>query len=325
MKNILVTGGAGYIGSHIIEKLIKEKKNIFIVDNLSTGYKRLINKKAKFYKININNFKLIKKIIIKNKIDSVIHLAASVSVSNSKKDYKLFYKNNTQGTHNLVKACKDSEVKNFVFSSTAAVYQSSNKKVTEESKIKPKSIYGKTKLQAEKIIIKNLKKFKINYAILRYFNVVGASLSGKIGPIQKNDSLFKNLSIAVLKKEIYLRIYGDNFNTKDGSCIRDYIHVSDLSDIHIKVIKKIEKIKKSVILNCGYGNGISVKQVMNKFIKIINKKAKIVILKRRSEDIVSSTANSTKLKNFIKWQPKYNNLNLIVKSCLVWERKISKK
>ena len=325
MKNILVTGGAGYIGSHIIEKLIKEKKNIFIVDNLSTGYKRLINKKAKFYKININNFKLIKKIIIKNKIDSVIHLAASVSVSNSKKDYKLFYKNNTQGTHNLVKACKDSEVKNFVFSSTAAVYQSSNKKVTEESKIKPKSIYGKTKLQAEKIIIKNLKKFKINYAILRYFNVVGASSSGKIGPIQKNDSLFKNLSIAVLKKEIYLRIYGDNFNTKDGSCIRDYIHVSDLSDIHIKVIKKIEKIKKSVILNCGYGNGISVKQVMNKFIKIINKKAKIVILKRRSEDIVSSTANSTKLKNFIKWQPKYNNLNLIVKSCLVWERKISKK
>ena len=325
MKNILVTGGAGYIGSHIIEKLIKEKKNIFIVDNLSTGYKRLINKKAKFYKININNFKLIKKIIIKNKIDSIIHLAASVSVSNSKKDHKLFNKNNIQGTHNLVKACKNSEVKNFVFSSTAAVYQSSNKKVTEESKIKPKSIYGKTKLQAEKIIIKNLKKFKINYAILRYFNVVGASPSGKIGPIQKNDSLFKNLSIAVLKKKIYLRIYGDNFNTKDGSCIRDYIHVSDLSDIHIKVIKKIEKIKKSVILNCGYGSGISVKQVINKFIKIINKKAKIVILKRRSEDIVSSTANSTKLKNFIKWQPKYNNLNLIVKSCLVWERKISKK
>ena len=325
MKNILVTGGAGYIGSHIIEKLIKEKKNIFIVDNLSTGYKKLINKKAKFYKININNFKLIKKIIIKNKIDSIIHLAASVSVSNSKKDHKLFNKNNIQGTHNLVKACKNSEVKNFVFSSTAAVYQSSNKKVTEESKIKPKSIYGKTKLQAEKIIIKNLKKFKINYAILRYFNVVGASPSGKIGPIQKNDSLFKNLSIAVLKKEIYLRIYGDNFNTKDGSCIRDYIHVSDLSDIHIKVIKKIEKIKKSVILNCGYGSGISVKQVINKFIKIINKKAKIVILKRRSEDIVSSTANSTKLKNFIKWQPKYNNLNLIVKSCLVWERKISKK
>jgi len=322
MKNILVTGGAGYIGSHIIEKLIKKNKNIFIVDNLSTGYKRLINKKAKFYKLNINNFELIKKLIIKNKIDSVIHLAASVSIANSKKNYKLFYKNNTKGTYNLVKACKGSLVKNFIFSSTAAVYQSSNKKVTEISKIKPKSIYGITKLKAEKIIVKNLKKFKINYAILRYFNVVGASASKKIGPIQKNDSLFKNASTAVLKKKIDLKIYGTDFNTKDGSCIRDYIHVSDLSDIHIKILEKIEKLKKSIILNCGYGKGISVKQVVNEFIKIINRKVNIIMLKRRPEDIVSSTANNTKLRNFIKWRPKYNNLNLIVKTCLDWERKI---
>ena len=126
------------------------------------------------------------------------------------------------------------------------------------------------------------------------------------------------------KKQISLKIYGDDFNTKDGSCIRDYIHISDLSDIHIKILKKIEKIKKSIILNCGYGKGISVKQVINEFIKVINKKANIIVLKRRQEDIVSSTANNTKLINFIKWKPKYNNLNLMVKNCLDWERKYQK-
>jgi len=323
IKNILVTGGAGYIGSHIIELLIKKKYKVFIIDNLSTGYKRLINKKAKFYKLNINNFKKIKKIIKVNKIDSVIHLAASVSISDRKKNNKLFYDNNVKGTHNIIKACKDSLVKSLVFSSTAAVYQSSNKKVTELSRIKPQSIYGITKLKAENIVTINLKKIKINYAILRYFNVVGASPSQKIGPLKKNDTLFKNISNAMFKKSIDIRIYGNNFNTIDGSCIRDYIHVSDLSEIHIKILKKIESIKKSVILNCGYGKGISVKQVVDGFIKISKKDANVIILKKRPLDIVSSIANNRNLKNFIKWKPKYNNLSLMVKSCLNWEKKLN--
>jgi len=323
IKNILVTGGAGYIGSHIIELLIKQKYKVFIIDNLSTGYKRLINKKAKFYKLNINNFKKIKKIIKVNKIDSVIHLAASVSISDRKKNNKLFYDNNVKGTHNIIKACKDSLVKSLVFSSTAAVYQSSNKKVTELSRIKPQSIYGITKLKAENIVTINLKKIKINYAILRYFNVVGASPSQKIGPLKKNDTLFKNISNAMFKKSIDIRIYGNNFNTIDGSCIRDYIHVSDLSEIHIKILKKIESIKKSVILNCGYGKGISVKQVVDGFIKISKKDANVIILKKRPLDIVSSIANNRNLKNFIKWKPKYNNLSLMVKSCLNWEKKLN--
>ena len=320
MKNILITGGAGYIGSHVIEKLIKRKKKVFIVDNLSSGYKKLINKKAKFYKSDINHLKIIKKIIKKNKIDAVIHLAASISVTDSKKDYKLFYKNNVEGTSNLIKACKDSLVKNFVFSSTAAVYKSSNKKVTELSKIKPKSVYGITKLKAEKIIIKSLKKLKINYAILRYFNVVGASPSKKIGPLKKNDTLFKNISIAMFKKKTDIKIYGNNFNTKDGTCIRDYIHVSDLSEIHIQILKKIEEAKKSVILNCGYGKGVSVKQVADEFMKISKKEVSVTILKKRPADIESSIANNNNLKNFIKWKPKYDNLSLIIKGCLAWEK-----
>ena len=323
MNNILITGGAGYIGSHITEKLIKKKKNIFIVDNLSTGYKSLINKKSKFYKININNLKELKKIIKKNRIDSIIHLAASASISDNQNDKKLFYKNNVEGTSNLINACRGSSVKSFVFSSTAAVYKGSNKKVTELSKIEPKSVYGTTKLKAEKIIIKNLKKLKINYAILRYFNVVGASQSKKIGPLNKNDTLFKNISTSIFKKNTDIKIYGNNFNTKDGTCIRDYIHVSDLSEIHIKILKKIEKVKKSVILNCGYGNGISVKQVVDRFIKISKRDANIIILNKRPADIISSIANNDNLKAFIKWKPKYNNLNFIINSCLAWEKNLS--
>jgi len=320
MNNILITGGAGYIGSHISEKLIEQGKKIFIVDDLSTGYKKLINKKAKFYKYNINNLAQIKKIIKKNKVDSVIHLAGSINVNVGKKNYDLFYKNNVESTHTLIRACKDSFVKNFIFSSTAAVYKSSKNKVTEKSIIKPKSVYGITKLKAEKIVIKNLKKLKVNYAILRYFNVVGASSSLKIGPLKKNDTLFKNISIAMFKKKIAIKIYGNNFDTIDGTCIRDYIHVSDLSDIHIKILKKIEKTKKSIILNCGYGKGISVKQVVDGFIKITKKEANVIILKKRPADIVSSIANNNNLKSFIKWKPQYNNLSLIIKSCLNWEK-----
>ena len=193
IKNILITGGAGYIGSHIAEILVKNKKKIYIIDNLSTGFRNLINKNAKFFNLDLKKTQKVKKIIIKNKIDSVIHLAASTSVTAEKKNYNLFYKNNVECTNNLIKACKGSFVKNFVFSSTAAVYKSSKNKVTEKSIIKPKSSYGKTKLKAEKIIIKNLKKLKINYAILRFFNVVGASPSKKIGPLKRNDTVQVNL------------------------------------------------------------------------------------------------------------------------------------
>jgi UDP-glucose 4-epimerase len=324
MKNILVTGGAGYIGSHIIEILIRKKYKVVIVDNLETGYKQLIHKKAKFYNVDINNFKKIKKIIKENKIDTVIHLAASISINESKKNPKKFYKNNVIGTSVLVKACQNTLVKNFIFSSTAAVYKDTNNKVNETSKIKPKSIYGKTKKKAEDIIMNSFKNTKINYAILRYFNVVGASNNKKIGPIKKNDTLFKNLSMSIFKKTPIIRVYGSNYKTKDGSCVRDYVHVSDLADMHHKVLNKIDKTKKSVILNCGYGKGASVIQVAKVFIKYSKKKIKLVYEKRRTGDLASSIASNQKIKKYIKWSPKYNNLSTIVKTCIKWESKLTK-
>ncbi len=322
MKNILVTGGAGYIGSHIVEQLVKKSfLNIFIVDDLSTGHKRLISKKANFIKANINKTQLIKKIILKNKIDTIIHLAAKTIVTESEKKPKLYYNVNVLGTRSLLNAAKNSSVKNFLFSSTAAVYGSKIRFVNENSRTLPDSVYGKTKLQAENLV---KKVFKKNYIILRYFNVVGASPSTKIGLINKYGQLFKNFAVEILKKKPKLNVYGNDYNTADGTCIRDFIHVSDLADIHLKVLFKVSKNDKSTILNCGYGKGFSVLEVVNNFKKFSKNKVLVKFEKRRKAEIVESVANVIKLKKYIKWRPKFFNLSRMIKNSIDWEKKLIK-
>ena len=324
VKNILITGGAGYIGSHVAEILLKKYKKVFLLDNLSTGHRKLINKKAKFFKLDIHRKDKVKKIIIKNKIDSIIHLAANLIIGEGQRKPKKYYKNNVLGTKNLLEACKDTTVKNFIFSSTAAIYKEGQYKVSEKSIIKPKSIYGKTKIKAENLIRNFAKKNKINYGILRYFNIAGSSPSGKIGLINKNsDHLFKNYSIEILKKKPKLKIYGTNYKTKDGSCIRDFIHVSDIAEIHYLVLEKINKLNISKILNCGYNKGTSVLQVANEFKRQSSKKVNLIYSKRRNNDLIKIIASNNNLKKFIKWKPKFNNLGKIVKSCISWEKKIS--
>ena len=323
VKNVLITGGAGYIGSHVTETLLKKNKKVFLVDNLSTGHKKLINKKAKFFKLDIANKHGIKKIIEKYKIDSIIHLAAHLIIGEGQKKPKKYYKNNVLGTKKLMEACKNSTVKNFIFSSTAAIYKEGQYKVSENSIIKPKSVYGKTKIKAERLIISYAKKNKINYGILRYFNIAGASPSGKIGLInKKSDHLFKNFSSEIMKKRPKLKIYGSDYNTTDGSCIRDFIHVSDIAQIHYLILEKINKLKISKILNCGYNKGSSVLKVAKEFKKQSSKKVSIVFTKRRKDDLIKIIAANNKLKNFVKWKPKFDNLSKIVKSCIIWERKI---
>ena len=283
IKNILITGGAGYIGSHVTEVLLKNKKNVFIVDNLSTGYKKLINTNANFFKIDINNSKKMHEIIIKNNIDSVIHLAAVLSVGESEKNPKKYKKINIIGTKKLLLAIDKTNVRNIIFSSTCAVYKDGYLKVSEKTKLEPTSVYGKTKLKGEKLIKFFCKKNKINYGILRFFNVAGASSSGKIGQINQGDQLFKNLSVEVQKKYPVFKIYGNNYRTKDGTCVRDYIHVSDIAEIHNQVLEKIYKKKISKVLNCGYGKGISVNESVNEFKKYANKNLKILMLNKRKE------------------------------------------
>ena len=322
VKNILITGGAGYIGSHTAEILIKNNKKVFIIDNLSTGFKRLVNKKTKFYKVDILNVKKIKKIVIKNNIDSIIHLAAVLSVGESEKKPKKYNKINVIGTKKLLEAIKDTNVKNIIFSSTCAVYKDGFAKVNEKTKLGPTSVYGKTKLKCENIIKTFCIKNKLNYGILRYFNVAGASSSGKIGQINKGDQLFKNLSIETNKKKPIFKIYGTNYKTKDGTCVRDYIHVSDISDIHYKILLKIDKRNISKILNCGYGKGISVNDVIEEFQKYANNNLKIVKFSKRKGDMVKVISDNSKLKKFINWKPHYNSLKKIVQTCLKWEKKL---
>ena len=324
VKNILITGGAGYIGSHITEVLLKKRKKVFLIDNLSTGHRKLINKKAKFFKLDIHNKKKIKKVIEKYKIDSVIHLAANLIIRESQKKPKKYYKNNVLGTKKILEACVNTTIKNIIFSSTAAIYKEGQYKVSEKSVIKPKSVYGKTKIQAESLIKNFAKKNKINYGILRYFNIAGSSPSGKIGLINKNsDHLFKNFSIELMKKKPKLKIYGTDYNTKDGSCIRDFIHVSDIAEIHYLILEKIDKLKISKILNCGYNKGISVLEVAQEFRRQSPKKVDIINTKRRTNDLIKIIASNNNLNKFIKWRPKFNDLHKIVKSCLVWEKKIN--
>jgi UDP-glucose 4-epimerase len=295
-QNILITGGAGYIGSHVTEILLKKNKKVFLLDNLSTGHRKLINKKAKFFKLDIHRKDKVREIIKKNKIDSIIHLAANLIIGEGQRKPKKYYKNNVLGTKNLLEACKDTTVKNFIFSSTAAIYKEGQYKVTEKSIIKPKSIYGKTKIKAENLIRNFAKKNKINYGILRYFNIAGSSPTGRIGLINKNsDHLFKNYSIELMKKKPRLKIYGTDYKTKDGSCIRDFIHVSDIAEIHYLILEKINKLNISKILNCGYNKGSSVLEVAKEFRRQSKKKVDIVHAKRRPNDLIKIIASNSSL------------------------------
>ena len=323
-NNILVTGGAGFIGSHIVEQLIKKKTKVFIYDNLITGHKRLINKKAEFIKGDINNFRQISKIIKDNKIESIIHLAAYLNIKESEKYKKKYYKNNVGGTLNLVKACKNTNVKNIIFSSSCSVYGDTSGLVKENKKPNPKSYYAFTKYKSEVIIKKYSKKLNYKYAILRYFNVAGASKSGKIGEIEKSHGhLIKNLAIESVKSKPLISIFGKDYQTKDGTCVRDYIHVSDLADIHISALRKIHNNRKSLIINCGYGKGYSVKEIVDIF-KKIKKKTLIRYKKRRRGDVSQVYADISKLKNILKWKPKYNNIKKILISAIKWEKKLAK-
>ena len=320
---ILVTGGAGYIGSHLTEQLVKITKDVVILDNLKTGYKSLINKKAKFIKGDISNIKLLRKIIQNDNISTIIHFAGLIDVIESQKYKKKYYKNNVLGTLNLLKIIKNSPVKNFIFSSSAGVYGNIKKAAKETMKTKPINYYALTKLKCELLIKKYSKIYNFNYAILRYFNVAGASPTGKIGIVnKKNNSLFKILAKQALKKKPVINIFGNRHNTNDGTCMRDFIHVSDLASIHLKSLELLNKKKKSFLINCGYGKASSVLEIANLFKKNINKLTKINFKKARKGEIVLSYSNTDKMKKILNWKPKYNDINLILKNAIKWENKI---
>tara|TARA_Y100001970_G_C14205817_1_gene843898 strand:- start:858 stop:1841 length:984 start_codon:yes stop_codon:yes gene_type:complete len=321
---ILLTGGAGYIGSHVLLSLLEKNYEVVVVDNLSTGNISLIPEDVRLIVCNINNEEKISNIIQKEKFDVLLHFAGYIRVEESVQNPEKYFKNNTENAITLFETCYKNNLRNIIFSSTAAAYgnPSSNEAIKEETSLNPLNPYGQSKIDTENYLLKNTNK--LNSIILRYFNVAGADPKLRSGLISKEPThLIKILSEVAIGKRDKIYLYGNDYNTNDGTAVRDYIHVSDLADIHIKTAKYLLKKKISNIFNCGYGKGYSVLEVIKEANKITGNKIKYEFSNRRPGDAEKLVSNIDKLNQTIHWQPKYNNLNLIIKTAIDWEKKIN--
>ncbi len=325
--NILVTGGAGYIGSHVVKQLGEKRDcNITVLDSLVTGFRESVLY-GDFIKSDLSDFSEIEGIFKARKFDAVIHFAASLIVPESVKEPLKYYLNNTANTANLIRLCVKYGVKNFVFSSTAAVYGEpdiSKMPIAEDCETSPINPYGMSKLMSETILKDASNAYEdFNYIALRYFNVAGAAIDGKIGQSTKDAThLIKVAAQTALGKRDKMYIFGDDYPTDDGTCIRDYIHVEDLADAHLKALDYLDENKKSNIFNCGYGHGFSVKEVIDTMKKVSGVDFKVEITERREGDPAVLIAGNEKIKRELEWKPKYDDLNLICKTALEWEKKI---
>tara|TARA_B100001245_G_scaffold208409_1_gene171390 strand:+ start:308 stop:1297 length:990 start_codon:yes stop_codon:yes gene_type:complete len=322
--NILVTGGAGYIGSHVCLSLLDAGYNITVIDDLSSGQKKLIPDKVEFIQANINDTNKLNKLFQKKSFNTLMHFAGFVQVEESVKFPEKYFNNNTKNATILFETCINNGLKNIIFSSTAAVYGNPNKELIHEgATLNPLNPYGESKVQTENKLIKMQKNNNFNYIILRYFNVAGADPKLRSGLISKKPThLIKIASQAAIGKLNSVTIFGNDYNTHDGTAIRDYIHVSDLADIHVKSLEYILEKKQSKILNCGYGKGYSVKEVLDTLNRVCNNKIYIKYGNRRSGDAVSLVSNTNQLMETISWAPKYNDLETILKTSIKWENKI---
>ena len=322
--NILLTGGAGYIGSHAALSLLDDGHKVHIIDNLSTGNEKLIPKSAKFTNCNINNEEVISNLIQSNNFDVLMHFAGFIQVEESVKQPEKYFENNTNNAIKLFNICKNNSLTKIVFSSTAAAYGlvNENKLIDEKTNLNPQNPYAESKIETENFLFDNENSFQ--FIILRYFNVAGADKKLRSGQLSKKSThLIKKISEVVTGKIDHIEIFGNDYNTPDGTAIRDYIHVSDLADIHVEVAKYLLKNLKSNLFNCGYGNGFSVLDVVNTTNSIYQNKIIYKFSNRREGDVEKLIASTSKLLKYIKWQPKYNDLKKIINSSIKWEEKIN--
>ena len=322
---ILLTGGAGYIGSHVSHLLIDDGNEVTIIDSLITGHKVLIPKKAKFENCDIADDKKITEIINRDKFDLVMHFAGLIRVDESLKEPEKYNEYNYIKAKRFLNTCIKNNLNNIIFSSTASVYgESDNKKVSEKDKLNPLNPYAKSKLKLEKFIIDKSNQENINYIILRYFIVAGADNKLRTGLISNFSTHLIKVACEVavgIKNELIIN--GNDYKTPDGTPVRDYIHVTDLADIHLIAAKHLLKTKSSHIFNCGYGKGYSVMEVVKAFSKFLNKEIKHKFGPRREGDSQMIVANVDKFDEFFSWKPKFNNLEQIIKTAFEWEKKLN--
>jgi UDP-glucose 4-epimerase len=322
MKKILVTGGAGYIGSHTVKKLGEAGYQIIIYDNLSTGSADAILY-GELYKGELSDQQRLAQVFEQHDFDAVIHFAASISVPESLAKPLDYYANNTCNVINILQCCQQFNVNQFVFSSTAAVYgEVAESPVVESSPTVPINPYGKSKLMSETVIRDYAQASQLKYVILRYFNVAGADSSGKIGQMgEKAAHLIKVGCDAALGIRPAASIYGTDYPTPDGTGVRDYIHVEDLATAHVDALRYLETGAPSQTLNCGYGTGYSVKEVFSKIQEISGVDFPIVETPRREGDPACVIASGEKIREVIGWNPQHNSLDEIVRSAFDWEQK----
>ncbi len=324
MSRILVTGGAGYIGSHTVTALTNSGHYVVVVDNLITGFKEAINASVDFVYGDVRDEDLLSKIISEKKIEAIIHLAALLNVKESK-DFPIeYYENNTFGLLSVLKAMQKNNIDKIVFSSTAAVFGDSvqNRMIHENDQLKPINPYGESKLASEKILKTLSDLGKVKFCILRYFNVAGAALDGKNGQRTANAYHLIHLGAqAALKTRQHIEIFGVDYPTKDGTCIRDYIHVEDLAEIHVLALNSLINGATSEYYNCGYGHGYSVREILSTIQKVSGTDFKIIESPRRPGDPSSLVADSSRLKSNLNWKPKFGDIETICKTALDWENK----
>jgi UDP-glucose 4-epimerase len=319
---ILVCGGAGYIGSHAVAKLIEDKKEVVVLDNLQKGHMEAVWPGAKFYKGDLRDEAILDKVFGENNIESVIHFAADSLVGESVTEPFKYYENNVFGSLSLLKGMNKHNVKKIVFSSTAATYgEPDSIPITEEDKTNPTNPYGETKLAVEKLLKWAENAYGIKHVVLRYFNVAGAHSSGKIGEDHSPETHLIPLILQVaLNKREKIFIYGDDYDTEDGTCIRDYIHVMDLVDAHLLALDRLNEGKDSGIYNLGNGNGFSVKEVIETTRKVTGHLIPAEIQGRRAGDPAKLVASSKKAMKELGWAPKYNSLEQIIESAWNWHK-----
>ena len=319
--SVLVCGGAGYIGSHTVSELLDRGEDVVVADNLQKGHKKAVLG-GKLMIGDLRDSDFLDKVFSENPIDSVIQFAADSLVGESVEDPLKYYNNNVVSTLSLLSKMKQYGVDKIVFSSTAATYgEPQNIPIMETDPTIPTNPYGQTKLAVEKALKWCYEAYDIKYTALRYFNATGAHISGKIGEDHNPEThLIPIILQAALGQRDSITIFGDDYNTEDGTCVRDYIHVTDLADAHILALDKMRADGKSNIYNLGNGNGFSVKEVVDITRKVTGVDIKAELGERRPGDPAILVASSEKAKKELNWKPKYNDLGTIIETAWKWHK-----
>lgn len=319
---ILVLGGAGYIGSHTVYALIEKGVDVVVIDNLETGHIEAVHEKARFYKGDIRDRAFVDSVLDKEKIDAVIHFAANSLVGESMVNPLKYYDNNVNGTKVLLQSMVAHGLDKIVFSSTAATYGEPEKvPILETDRTEPTNTYGETKLAMEKMFKWTDCAHGLKYVSLRYFNACGAHVSGKIGEAHSPETHLIPLILQVpLGQREYISIFGDDYDTSDGTCIRDYIHVTDLAQAHILAVDYLMKGNESNIFNLGNGVGFTVKEVIDTARKVTGHEIPAKIAERRAGDPARLIASSDKARQVLLWKPEHADLEEIISTAWNWHK-----